>query len=231
MFDLILSSYRERRPERDAEYRRCLEENLANPWISRIFVFYEDPGEELPARFEHPKIEVFPHGGKALSFRRMFDLAAERSAGRRVIVANADIYFDHTLGLLESYDLSGRVLALARHNVHVQYHDLGYVWDPLDKTIAQDCWIFEAPLPEELFADINIGWLGSDNWIAWEMAKVGLVVENPARTLRAWHLHKDSGRDYSWRTHKDDPRFRCLELPVHELGEPLPALALRRGEG
>ena len=81
MFDLILSSYRERRPERDAEYRRCLEENLANPWISRIFVFYEDPGEELPARFEHPKIEVFPHGGKALSFRRMFDLAAERSAG------------------------------------------------------------------------------------------------------------------------------------------------------
>jgi hypothetical protein len=128
--------------------------------------------------------------GERVTYRALFAYANQELPGRRVIVANADIFFDHTLPRLEDYDLAGWLLCLSRWDVHTDG-----TWSLFDFEASQDAWIFQAPI-RDVSCDFSLGILGCDNRLAWEAEHAGLRLANPSRSVRAYHLHLTGIRRY-----------------------------------
>jgi hypothetical protein len=151
-----------------------------------------DPAQQASAHpiLADPKVHLVAHGRRC-TYEDLFGYANERFAGCPVVVANADIYFDETLGRLRDYDLGGRLLCLSRWNVEAD----GSAWC-FEFAASQDAWIFEAPLPS-LSCAFHLGVPGCDNRLAWEAMQAGLEVTNPARSIHAFHLHLSGVHRYS----------------------------------
>ena len=66
------------------------------------------------------------------------EIEVEQSFLRARIVANADIFFDETLALLEEEPLAGRMLCLSRWDQAADGTFRHFVWPD-----SQDAWIFE----------------------------------------------------------------------------------------
>lgn len=186
---LLTSYYADPHARRRAEFLECLDRNAASGLFSEVHVFLED---ERRPQLDHPKLRLVEHGRRA-TYRDLFNYASVQLGGRRVVVANADIYFGDDLARLDAVDLSGKLLCLSRWDVQrdrsARFFEHGE---------SQDAWIFDAPLAA-FPCDFHLGVPGCDNRLAWEAAHAGLVVENPARSLRAYHLHLSGVRRYKER--------------------------------
>ena len=217
--NLLVGFYADAAPGRTEEFVECLRRNTDNPLINTIRVFLEDPlpPAEAKARFPglaHPKVHLVAHG-RRLTFKRLFDYANLHLARAGAIIANADIYFDDTLALIEGDTIAGRMLCLSRWD-EVQEGVLRH----LDRPDSQDAWIFEPPLPG-FNCDFCLGKPGCDGRLAYEAERAGLTVSNPSRSLRARHLHRSSVRRYSSRERLHGPlRF----VPPSFLDDPLEGL-------
>jgi hypothetical protein len=152
--------------------------------------------------------------GERLTFARAFSYAHDNvrgSSGGRgggapaaaavVVLANADIFFDGTLGALASgrVSLEGRALALLRWDVGP---DGALHWSP--RTDQQDAWVFESPLPAALRdacageeCSFPLGLLQADNRLAAILGDAGLRVSNPSLALVSRHLQLDTERRYT----------------------------------
>jgi hypothetical protein len=190
---LLVGFYVEPELARRAEFRQCLERNLANEHLEEVHLFVEEPvgaglllaQDLLPA---HPKLRLHDHG-RRLTFRDLFD-HANRLPGRTIVIANADIYFDETLALLADRALEGRLLCLSRWDRRadgaLRLHD---------HSLSQDAWIFQAPM-RPLACDFSLGVPACDNRLAFEAARAGLALSNPCHDIRAIHLHTSGVRRY-----------------------------------
>lgn len=192
---LLVGLYRDPSAERMREFITCIERNAANRAIAEVHVFLEgdmDPAglaTEFP-QLASPRVRLIPVGRRQ-TYQDLFAYANRELAGRRVIVANADIFFDHTLARLDGYELTGWLLCLSRCDIHGDG-----TWSLFDFESSQDAWIFDAPI-REFACGFHLGLLGCDNRLAWEAAAAGLAVSNPSRTIRAFHLHVTSIRRYT----------------------------------
>jgi hypothetical protein len=200
---LLVGFYDDAIPTRTEEFIECLRRNAANAHIDSITIFIEDhlSPSDAQTRFpelKHPKIQLAAHG-RRLTCTHLFEYANRHLAGAGVIIANADIFFDETLALVETEDLTGQMLCLSR-------------WDEaadgapqhFDRPDSQDAWIFEPPLPR-IAGDFCMGKPGCDNRLAYEAARAGLIVSNPSRSLRARHLHNSGVRRYTERDRLNGP--------------------------
>jgi hypothetical protein len=211
---LLTVFYEDPDDRRRAEFLYCLRRNVANDLLAEIHLFVEEPrdlGRLLMAYplFADGKIHLIRHAQRA-TYRDLFIYANRCLAGRRVIIANADIYFDRSLTRLRGYDLSDELLCLSRWDVQAD----GSV-SLFDHAESQDAWIFDAPI-RTFSCDFHLGLPGCDNRLAWEAARAGLVLSNPARSLRAYHLHLSQVHRYSERQRLTGPM------------EAIPAGVLRR---
>jgi hypothetical protein len=174
---LFLNYYKDSNPERQKELDYCLNMNLNNPLIDKIYALSE---------FEVPGAEVIPFEGRP-TFSDFFSLANERAdPDDVVIIANTDIYFDATLQYAFTMD-PVQAFALSRTD--------NLSWD------SQDGWIFKGPV-KRMDANFCLGVPGTDNRIAWEMRNAGYQVSNPALTIKATHLHASQIRHYDENTEK-----------------------------
>ncbi|HLK88360.1 MAG TPA: hypothetical protein VKZ18_00620 [Polyangia bacterium] len=182
-FALLIGLYRVPDAARREEIAECLRRNLANEHIDAVHVFLEESFEvtEL-ATLNHPKVLVVPHLKRA-TYRQLFDHAGRHLSGRRTIIANNDIYFDHTLGYLAPRELSRALVCLTRWDVHPDGSSVFF-----EHSGSQDAWIFRAPLVT-FPSDWYLGLPGCDNRLAHEAAAAGLKLLNPARSVRIHHLH------------------------------------------
>ena len=192
---LLVGLYVDASTERLREFLACIERNAANRKIAAVQVFVEDSVDpaELATRYPQlasSKVRLVSHG-RRVTFRDLFDYANRELPGGRVIIANADIFFDHTLARLDDYDLAGRLLCLSRWDL---YGDGS--WRLYEFESSQDAWIFQPPVPD-FDCDFHLGVLGCDNRLAWEAERAGLVLSNPSRSIRAYHLHASGIRRYT----------------------------------
>ena len=105
------------------------------------------------------------------------------------IAANADIYFDDSLGLLgdpRNLDLEGGVLALLKWTES----STGFASLSL-RTDSQDAWVFQPPLGPRVAAEsaFVLGVAKCDNRIAEVLRSNGHPVSNPAFSLHAIEVH------------------------------------------
>jgi hypothetical protein len=191
---LITGFYLDPNAERQRELLECLTRNVDNAWIARMDVHVEYSadlcalGSAYPP-LASPKVRLVA-AGRRVTFRDLFDHANRELAGWRVIIANADIFFDHTLARLDGYDLSSRLLCLSRWDVGRDGTARLF-----DFAGSQDAWVFQAPIRDFPCA-FPLGVPGCDNRLAWEASEAGLEVTNPSRSVRAHHLHLSGVRRY-----------------------------------
>jgi FkbM family methyltransferase len=199
---LLTGLYQDADARRSAELLECLQRNIENDRLEEIHVFVEDSIKSQPLMshppLTSPKIRLIQHG-RRVTYRDLFANASERLAGCRVIIANADIFFDHTLACLDGYDLSGKLLCLSRWDLQPDGSARFF-----EHPSSQDAWIFQSPI-REFPCDFHLGVLGCDNRLAWEAESAGLAVSNPSRSVRANHLHLSGIRRYNGRQRLTGP--------------------------
>jgi 2-O-methyltransferase len=230
---LLTGFYEDADLRRRGEILECVRRNTGNDHIDEIHLFVEGPLDADGLLAAYPplaaaKIRLIPQG-RRVTYRRLFDYANERLPGRRVIIANADIYFDHTLARLGAYDLSGKLLCLSRWDAQSDGSARFF-----DHPASQDAWIFQTPI-REFPCDWSLGVPGCDNRLAWEAERAGLALSNPSRSLRACHLHSSGVRRYSEAHRLAGPTrqvfARFLEAPRPAPNLPCASVAFRESMG
>jgi hypothetical protein len=192
---LMIGFYADADPARRGEFLECIRRNTANTHIEEIVIFVEDETTSAAVRerfpvLGHAKIRLLEYG-RRIRYSQLFKYANLHLKGTIFIVANADIFFDETLALLEEEPLGGRMLCLSRWDQAADGTIRHFEWPD-----SQDAWIFETPIPP-IAADFCLGKPGCDNRLAYEAERAGLVVLNPSRSVRARHLHNTAVRHYT----------------------------------
>jgi hypothetical protein len=211
---LLIGLYCDPDPNRCREFLQCVERNAKNPLIDLIYIFLERSagcGELCSSPYlNSAKVRFIPCEKRAC-YQDLFTFANQQLHGQRVILANSDIYFDHTLGRLDGYDLSCKLLCLSRWDVQP---DGGSHF--FDHPSSQDAWIFATPIRPFPCA-FPFGVPGCDNRLVWEASRAGLTLLNPSRSIRAHHLHLTGMRRYTERQRLAGP---TAPLPAGFLGTP-----------
>ncbi|MEI8300522.1 MAG: hypothetical protein WCG10_02775 [Chlamydiota bacterium] len=219
-FILMTTLYNEQREDRYREFLTCLEKNNQNALIKKIIIIYEGCCED----FFYKKLnEVFFLSDKIFvqfilarpQFSDFFLMADQFYKNEKIIICNADIYFDDTIAFLSRRYLRESFIALTRWDVSC---DGKYELKDrhLRTTTSQDSWCFIAPI-KSFFSSIPIGVLGCDPSIAYYAFKAGLKVLNPSKAVRSYHVHQSNIRTY---IESDLPIYGNLEhyLPLKQIG-------------
>ena len=165
---------------RDEENEACLMANIENPMITNITLLCEK-GKKHPVHGipEYEKIKCIKIDHRP-TYHDFF-LAANSGTHKINIIANADIYFDSSLGCLK-YLKENECYALTRWDDTLKGCFFYNRWD------SQDVWIFKGMI-NGIKGDFEVGRLGCDNRIAYELKQSGYDVKNPSLTIKAHHLH------------------------------------------
>jgi GT2 family glycosyltransferase/ubiquinone/menaquinone biosynthesis C-methylase UbiE len=119
-FNLITTLYNEENEARAKEYISCLENNLNNPLINEIHIFYDaskdSSNNKILEFIKNKKIKIAFIKSRP-TYRELFEYANKIFPNSKVIIANGDIFFNKTIGLLKDIELKNTMLALTRWNV------------------------------------------------------------------------------------------------------------------
>ncbi len=183
--NLYISLYHEQNPNRQAELERCLDINLSNPLIDRIFIF-EETGHSFFV--EHEKITLVQCSIRP-TFEFIFGVVNVFSGLEDLnIIANSDIFFKQDdIAHMAWHIKWNKCFALTRWNM---VGDEAVFFGRLD---SQDTWIFKGRI-RPMNANFKIGWPGCDNCIAYSIQQAGYEITNPSLSIKSYHLHKDEHR-------------------------------------
>lgn len=199
---LITTLYNETNKKRIIEYLYCLKKNITHPLIESIHIFYDTTKDIesytpiLDLLKKQQKITL-SYISRRATFQDCFDIANNQFPHKKIIIANADIYFNNTLSLLNNYNLQNKFLALTRWDLQKDGTIKPYRRNGMRETIdSQDVWIFTTPLKKFKKADFKLGTPRCDNCIAFRANQVGLHVLNPCKTIQCIHVHDAPARKY-----------------------------------
>ncbi|MFA6262844.1 MAG: hypothetical protein WCW33_04430 [Candidatus Babeliales bacterium] len=196
-FTLITTLYNEKHEKRYLEFITCLEKNLKNSSIDTIHVAYDtakdDASGSVILNYLKSKNIKISYISERASFGDLFEIANKEYPNSKIVVSNADIFFNETLALLEPYDLRNKFLALTRWNVRGD----GTLVEFFARGNSQDTWIFQLPLPTFENDSIKMGILDCDLAIAYQAQKSGLILFNPSLSIQCCHLHLSEMRNYA----------------------------------
>lgn len=185
---LFTSLYRDANPVRHAELEFCIKKNIENPLIDAIVVLVER--DEFPI-LHNPKVAI--HVCRRPTFKDFFDIVNRCIKPDDIaMIANTDIYFDHSLCVLDKIMKPEIALALTRYNVlkdgQLQIH--------AENTWSQDVWIFQGQIRNINNSNFYMGVRGCDNRINYEIKQAGYTVINPSVNIRCIHYHMSEVRNY-----------------------------------
>ena len=164
--------------ERDKEFEICLNNNLKNPYIEKIYLFCDDKKDfPIDKKIVGVRINKRPTYNDYLKVISAFHSDIS-------IISNSDIYFDETLSYLK-FLKENECFALSRWDVNKNRQSV--LIGPQFRKYSQDVWIFKNIL--NIQADFELGRLGCDNRFAYELKKAGYFLKNPAMTIKIHHLH------------------------------------------
>ncbi|MFA5306442.1 MAG: hypothetical protein WC365_03250 [Candidatus Babeliales bacterium] len=196
-FKLLTTLYNEKNDQRATEFITCMENNLRNSSIDTIHVLYDTAKDDKQGsviltylKSRNITISYIP---ERATYGDFFKLANERYSRCKIIVSNADIFFNETLTALEPYDVSNKFLTLTRWNVDRDGTLVAF--DPTGG--CQDTWIFQTPLPKFENDAIKIGILECEHAIAYQAKQSGLELCNPSLSIQCCHLHLSEIRNYA----------------------------------
>jgi predicted SAM-dependent methyltransferase len=210
-FELITTFYPEKNVTRIAEYYYCLNQNLQHPLITNIHIFYENQPNQLDPIFNHPKIKIVKIAHRP-SFSEIIDFANHTLFGKKIILANTDIFFDDSLFKLNHYSLTNKFMCLTRYNLP------SYTGNWERHVESHDSWIFESPTKLVIPKEIKVGYPACD-LIIQRIACItqGLEVSNPSLDIYSLHYHNDDQRQYDQSYRAECDKYPRIKLPFSHL--------------
>jgi hypothetical protein len=205
-FTLIIPLYNETNEHRRQEYITCLEHNLKHPDIGSIHILYDtdkDDEQNILLNYLKSKNVILTYIKGRPTYGACFDLANERYPHSKIVISNADIYFNETFHQLNNYDLNNKFLAITRWDVlddgalqlFKQFKQDGSFDDKMSY-LSMDVWIFQTPLKQFDNPNFQLGTWACDGYIAYQAYISGLQVLNPCLSIQCCHLHKSKVRHW-----------------------------------
>jgi len=182
LINLFLNSFKSDDKERQKEFDFCIEKNIENPFIDKIYFLKSTKENSI---FNRPTYSDF--------FREMAKFPSDIN-----IIANSDIYFDETVQLADR--IQGReVWCLTRWEKMKRFDEklqkevdvIMYFnrRNPFDEPKwSQDAWVVRGG--PNIEANFGLGIAGCDNKIAYLFRGAGYNVRNPSYSIRAIHVHE-----------------------------------------
>lgn len=201
-FILFTSLYHEQNQERINEYLLCLDKNLHHPLIEKIHIAFDTSCINshcnnilLDELLKRP-VEIDYIKGRP-TYGYFFNQADTIYPDRRIIISNADIFFNDTLRRLENYDLSNKFLTITRWQYKGENRIVPYLTRSGENaSVSQDTWIFKTPIKNFDNHGIELGTIGCDGKIAKQAYLNGFTVLNPCLTIQCCHVHLTDVRNY-----------------------------------
>lgn len=186
---LFTGIYEDADSTRTAELVFCLRKNILNPCFSKIFLFLESQiNADQQLLRAHSKIGLLGINRRAL-YADYFE-EGNKFPGEIIVIANSDIFFDDTLKLVETLDMTNRLLCLTR-------------WEYRSDTEfglqtgahSQDVWIYKAPIAK-IDCPFGMGRWACDNKLAYRAQEAGVLLANPCLDIRSYHYHISGVKHY-----------------------------------
>jgi hypothetical protein len=197
--NLLIEYFKSQNQQRDNEFKTCINENIKNLHIKKIYVFISD---ESILDIQSDKIEIVKID-KRPSYLFLFDFCNQNLKDEICIISNTDIFFDDTLKYLQT-DLTNQFISLTRWDIvpyqgswGMQFYD--HSWRGIYTTgqLSQDCWAFKSPILLDNRCDFIMGKPGCDNRIVQILHENGYNVKNPSKQIITKHLHVSNHRTYN----------------------------------
>jgi hypothetical protein len=177
---------------RQQEIDLCLEKNITNNGIDRIYLVVDD-NSHCP--FDDLKLQVINIDSR-MTYKMWYELTKRHCKSGISLLCNSDIYFDETIDILNKViDDNNKFLALSRWELID-----GFTSKHPNPHWSQDTWAMrvEDNLSKEFIhlLDFPMGVPRCDNKIAYLFATRGWRIYNPIESLRSIHVHESQMRTY-----------------------------------
>lgn len=196
MIHLIIQYCHHSNPERQKEYDLCLEWNLKNKAISKIYHLTESNSENenfIPEKFrKNPKFEIHPLG-RWMRFSDIINFGNQHLSGKVVGTCNLDIFLDNSYQTnweeMERILEKRFVLCLSRHE-YLGFEQFDPQLEELGYSNCQDAWFWKSPLNipnQNIDLNFEIGLLGCDNAFAERLLKMNYHPLNLRDQFKIYH--------------------------------------------
>jgi hypothetical protein len=186
---LITTYYKDKEEQRAAEIDQSLWNNINNQYIHKIHLFAEhSPSFEGINKKKLQKVVLIPINNRP-KFKDFFDYANTLSDEDIKVVANSDIYFDHTIQKIKACFKKFDIVTLSRWELDEKGHETLH-----NNFKSQDSWFFKKKIKD--VGDYHIGKPGCDNKLLFEFKHLGMRDINPSLSIKSYHLHRSDFRAY-----------------------------------
>ena len=236
--NLFLNWYNEKNSQRKKELDECFLINAESKVIDSIIVAIS--AEDAPAFFElispentsadTSKIRIVKAETRP-TYNHFFATTQQYPSDINII-ANTDIILDDKSfsNLKDRTWLPNSCFALSRWDLRVNAEGKMLLSDAKHylRSDSQDTWVFFGSVPQVKGADFTLGTAGCDNVISYLLWEAGIKTYNVSKTLKTYHLHLTSLRNYVNRNNipiiRLKPPYRLLQIlslsDVEELKAP-----------
>lgn len=175
-------------PTRQKELDYCIRENLKNPLIHTVHIFYEN--NPFPSA-NNIKID------HRVTYNDYFEYANKYLNNCICVIINTDIVLDESLSKLQQINWNNIFLCITRHDVLEDGASI-LEWDKRlgigKKCATHDAWMFMPPV--NINADMSLGLPGCDGRLVYLLENAGYNVHNPAGIIKIHHYHRSNKRNY-----------------------------------
>ncbi len=194
---LITNWWNESNQQRRKELDKCLDINCKNTHIKQVWLLVEDKCTYTGSKYD--SLVLF-HVGYRMTYNEIFGLVNNPDQfshehtqpvknPKPIIIANADIYFDHSAKYFDEINYNKLFISMSKYNTWMDWN-----YPPGQ---SQDVWAYSPPLPRSLSADFTMGTPGCESRLCWIAKESGLRVVNPHKSIKAHHLHETGIRNYN----------------------------------
>ena len=210
--NLLIEYFKSKNDARDKEYLFCIQQNLFNKFVEKVFVFISDESELV---LTNDKLVIVKTQNRP-TFRDLFEYANDHLREQICVIANTDIFLDETLSNLIDFNFTDVFISLTRWDVFnvenkwvMRYYNHPWKDHYLpDGTrseeesittgdLSQDAWIFKSPIKVDDRSNFLMGKPGCDNRISQVLHELGYDVRNPSQQIIIKHLHQTNYRTYT----------------------------------
>lgn len=190
---------------RRSEVKYCIDCNINCNIFDRVYIIGKNFENTFLTPINSTKTSVHLISlSSRCTFKKMYQIINEVCKPDDIaVISNNDIYFDNTIELCRTFNLTNYFLALLRRDVNKDNTSQLFEYDINDcfgrkghRGDSQDVWIAKTPIRIPNNSDFFFGIPGCDNRIAYLMEEQNYKVVNPCYDINIYHLHLSNKRNY-----------------------------------
>ncbi len=221
-FNLFINFSSEENFNRIFELLVCLDKNVNLNSIACITIFYD----QIEGKKDYLKIILKNNNFQILPFKNheplrfLFDYADKNHFNENVIIANADIFYDHTLKKLCDIELKNRIITLTSYKAHPILESTPKLINGRPNYFSIDSYLFKGGVKLNFdfnnFADRMV----SDPFFITKLfTKSKYRISNPCLEIKSFHLQSEFLKSDDYIKYSKAEQEKFYEYSLNSNGE------------